>query len=93
MGLSFDGWDECFNSNAWLEAFKKCNINPLFYVNRLRDYNEILPWEHLDYGVSKKFFISENIKAKQGITTKNCRQECSACGAACYGEGVCFEGR
>lgn len=93
MGLHFDGWDECFNYEKWLEAFEKCGVSYEFYVNRLRDFTEVLPWDHLDYGVTKKFFISENIKAKKAETTKNCRQECAACGAACYGEGVCFEGR
>ncbi len=92
-GLHFDGWDECFNYEKWLEAFHECGVSYEFYVNRTREYDEILPWEHLDYAVSKKFFISENEKAKRAETTKNCRQECAACGAACYGEGVCFEGR
>ncbi len=92
-GLHFDGWDECFDYNKWLEVFSECGISYDFYVNRTRDYDEVLPWDHLDYGVSKKFFVNENIKAKNAETTKNCRQECAACGAACFGEGVCFEGR
>ena len=91
MGLYFDGWDEYFNAEKWLLAFEECGISFEYYVNRERDYNEILPWEHLDYGVTKKFLINENKKAKAAETTKNCRQECAACGAACYGEGVCFE--
>ncbi len=92
-GLRFDGWDECFDYRKWLEIFEKCGVSYAFYANRLRDYNEILPWDHLDYGVKKSFFIKENIKAKNAETTKNCRQECAACGATCFGEGVCFEGR
>ncbi len=92
-GLHFDGWDECFDYKQWLEAFRDCGVSYEFFVNRQRPYEEILPWEHLDYGVTKKFFIAENIKAKKGETTKNCREECAHCGAACYGEGVCFEGR
>ncbi len=92
-GLHFDGWDECFDYNKWLEVFEECGISYEFYVNRTRDYDEILPWDHLDYGVTKKFFVKENIKARNAETTKNCRQECAACGAACFGEGVCFEGR
>ncbi len=91
-GLHFDGWDECFNYEKWLETFKDSGISYEFYVNRLREFSEILPWEHLNYGVSKKFFVNENVKAKNAETTKNCRQDCAACGAACFGEGVCFEG-
>ncbi len=92
-GLHFDGWDECFDYEKWLEAFRECEISYEFYVNRERDFSEVLPWEHLDYGVTKKFFVNENIKAKNAEVTKNCREDCAACGAVCFGEGVCFEGR
>ena len=93
MGLHFDGWDEYFDPEKWVQAFQKCGVSYEFYVNRFRDFEEILPWDHLDYGVTKKFFTNENKKAHEAVTTKNCRQECAACGAACYGEGVCFARR
>ncbi len=92
-GLRFDGWDECFEYEKWMEAFEECGLDTAFYATRKRDYDEILPWDHIDYCVSKKFLINENKLAHQGITTANCRQECSACGAACFGEGVCYEKR
>lgn len=92
-GVSFDGWDECFSFDKWMEAFNECGIEPEFYSSRKREYDEILPWEHLDYGVSKKFLITQNMLAHQAKTTKNCREECAACGAACFGEGVCYEKR
>ena len=92
-GLRFDGWDECFDYEKWMEAFKECGIDPAFYASRKRDFSEILPWDHLDYGVSKKFLIKQNELAHNEITTKNRRMECSACGANCFGEGVCYEKR
>ena len=92
-GCTFDSWTECFNLSTWLDAFKDCGIKPEFYANRKRDFDEINPWDHLDYAVSKKFLINENILAHNAVTTPNCREKCSACGAACYGEGVCFEKR
>ena len=92
-GLKFDGWDECFDFNQWLDIFKECNIDTEFYANRTRSFDEVLPWEHLDYSVSKDFLIKQNELAHNEITTKNCREACSSCGAACYGEGVCFEKR
>ncbi len=92
-GLKFDGWDECFDFNQWLQVFKDCNISTEFYANRTRSFQEVLPWDHLDYAVNKDFLIKENQLAKKEITTKNCREACSSCGAACYGEGVCFEKR
>ena len=90
-GCKFDGWTECFDLEKWLEAFVSCGINPEFYANRERSYNEINPWEHLDYAVSKEFLVRENETARASKTTPNCREKCSACGANCYGEGVCFE--
>ena len=92
-GCKFDSWSEYFSLEKWLEIFKECGINPDFYTSRRRAYDEIMPWEHLDYGVSKSFLISENKAAHAGVTTPNCREKCSACGAARYGEGVCFEKR
>lgn len=92
-GLKFDGWDECFDFNKWLQVFEDCNVTPEFYANRTRRFEEFLPWDHLDYAVNKDFLISQNQLAHEEKTTQNCRQACSACGAACYGEGVCFEKR
>ena len=92
-GVRFDGWDESFEFNKWMEAFKECEISPEFYSSRKREYNEVMPWDHLDYGVSKDFLIRENKLAHTAITTRNCREVCSNCGASCYGEGVCYEKR
>ncbi|MDO4742832.1 MAG: TIGR03960 family B12-binding radical SAM protein [bacterium] len=92
-GCKFDSWDECFSDKLWNEAFSECSIDPAFYANRKREYDEIMPWSHLDYGVTREFLINENRLAHQNKTTPNCRQKCSNCGAAAYGEGVCFEKR
>ena len=92
-GCKFDSWSECFLVNNWLEAFKTEELDPGFYANRKREYGEVLPWSHLDYSVSEEFLINENKLAHAETTTPNCREKCSACGAACYGEGVCFEKR
>ena len=85
--------ETAFKKGCKFETFKECGIDPDFYTSRRRAYDEIMPWEHLDYGVSKSFLISENKAAHAGVTTPNCREKCSACGAARYGEGVCFEKR
>lgn len=92
-GCKFDSWSENFMLDKWMEAFRDHGVDPSFYANRKRDYNEIMPWEHLDYAVSKDFLIKENILAHSEKTTPNCREKCSNCGANCYGEGVCFEKR
>lgn len=92
-GCKFDSWNECFYLNKWQEAFSECGIAPEFYSARQRSFNEVNPWDHLDYAVSKEFLIKENKLAHGEKTTPNCREKCSNCGANCYKEGVCFEKR
>ena len=93
QGCKFDSWSEEFKFDTWMEAFKTFDLQPEFYANRKREYNEVMPWEHLDYAVNKEFLIRENKLAHGETTTPNCREKCAACGANCYGEGVCFEKR
>ena len=72
---------EYFDYEKWMSVFEKCGIDPLFYTSRKRDYEEILPWDHLDYGIRKQFLISESKKAYESKTTPNCKEKCSGCGA------------
>ena len=88
-GCRFDGWDDQFDFSKWTEAFEECGIDPSFYANRRRSFDEILPWDHLDYGVSKKFLIKENEKAHRSETTQNCREKCAGCGANKLNGGEC----
>ena len=92
-GFNLDAWSEHFNFDTWLDIFKFCNLDPAFYANRRRDYDEIFPWDHLDYGVSKAFLIAENQRAHDSVTTPNCRTQCSGCGATCFKGGICVENR
>lgn len=92
-GFHFDGWSDCFSLEKWMDIFKECGIDPAFYANRRREFDEILPWDHIDYGVSKEFLIKECKKAYANATTEHCRLKCNNCGAAKYKGGVCFEKR
>ncbi len=67
-GCRFDGWREGFKFSLWQEAFSECNIDPSFYANRKRDYKELLPWDHIDVGTSKRFLIEEDKRASQKMT-------------------------
>lgn len=92
-GCKFDGWQEHFNMDGWMDAFKSCGVDPEFYSYRNRSYDEILPWDFIDVGVSKQYLMSENEKAKEGILTKDCRLGCTGCGVTRYMEGgECFNG-
>ncbi|HZJ78367.1 MAG TPA: TIGR03960 family B12-binding radical SAM protein [Clostridia bacterium] len=88
-GCKFDGWDEKFNFDTWMKAFESQKIKPEFYANRRREFDEVLPWDHMDFGISKKFLINENKKAHESITTPNCREKCSGCGIGEFSGGVC----
>lgn len=90
-GCKFDGWGEHFKFDTWMKTFDELGIDPDFYTSRERSYEEVLPWEHIDIGVTKKFFMRENERAKAATTTPNCRQQCSGCGIASFGTGVCYE--
>ncbi|MBQ9757890.1 MAG: TIGR03960 family B12-binding radical SAM protein [Clostridia bacterium] len=91
LGCRFDGWDEHFDYEKWLEAFSTCGVDPEFYAYRKIDHSEILPWDHIDIGVSKQFLMKEHDKAYEEKTTPSCREKCSGCGATSFGGGVCFE--
>lgn len=92
-GYTLDSWSENFHYEGWMEIFEECGLDPAFYANRRRSFDEVLPWDHLDYCVTKEFLIRENKKAHEAATTPNCRQACAACGASCWKEGVCVEKR
>lgn len=79
-GCTFDSWEEHYRFDLWLEAFKECGLDPEFYACRLRSFEEVNPWDHLDYFISKRFLMRENDKAHQAITTPNCKEKCSGCG-------------
>ena len=88
-GCYLDSWDENFKFETWMEIFDELSIDPEFYANRRRDYSEVLPWDHLDCGVSKEFLKRENERAKKNLTTPHCRIKCSNCGAARLNGGKC----
>lgn len=90
-GCKFDGWGEHFKFDVWMQTFDELGIDPNFYTARERSYEEVLPWDHIDIGVTKNFLMCENEKAKQSVTTPNCRQKCAGCGVKSFGTGVCYE--
>ena len=74
-----------------MDSFAENGIDPFFYTARRRSFDEVLPWDHMDYGVTKKFLIRENEKAHRGETTASCREKCAGCGAARLNGGVLFK--
>jgi len=79
-GCKFDGWQEHFLYDKWMEALDECGVDPAFYTNRKREYDEILPWDHIEVGVSKKYLMNESEKAREEKLTHDCRLGCTGCG-------------
>lgn len=89
-GCKFDGWDEFYKYDVWREVFDRLGVDVDFYAHRKRPYDEIMPWQHLDYFVSRDFLIKENQKAHNAETTPDCRGKCSGCGLSRAMGGSCF---
>ena len=93
LGCLYDSWTETFHNELWMQAFENTGINPDFYTLRERDLDELFPWDFIDIGVTKEFLKKEWQRAMEGTVTPNCRMQCSGCGAARFGGGVCYEGK
>ncbi len=92
-GCLYDAWSEYFDEKKWMEAFEENGIDPAFYTTRVREVEEILPWDFIDVGVTKEFLIREWRQAKKEVVTPNCKESCSGCGANVFGGGVCYENK
>ncbi len=80
-GCRLDGWSDMFRFDLWEKSFDECGIDPYFYTTREREKDEILPWQHINCGVSDKFMESEFEKAVRGELTHDCREDgCTGCG-------------
>ena len=82
-GARLDGWDEYFNYSNWFDAFQECGIDPDFYTTRGYGDDEILPWDTIDVGITKKFLKLERKRAYAESVTPDCRHGCAGCGANC----------
>ncbi len=93
QGALFDAWTDHFDMQKWIRALEKTGVDMDFYTLRERSTDEILPWDFIDAGVSKKFLTREYDRARNAVVTLNCRQRCSACGCNEWNTGVCVETR
>lgn len=80
LGCKFDGWQEFFDYDKWMEAFEMCGVNPTFYTSREFEQDELFPWDFIDVGVTKKFLWREWEKALKAEVSPDCRGNCHACG-------------
>ncbi len=87
LGCVFDGWDEWFSLDRWMETFSDCGIDPDFYALRTREISEVLPWDHILSGTTKEHLKREYERAISETTTENCSLSCAGCGARRLLEG------
>jgi len=87
LGARYDGWSDRCRIEIWEQALAAHGLDAAFYLRR-RPLGEVLPWEHLDAGVSKKFLSAELARAVSSVLTPDCSIErCTYCGA-CDFKGV-----
>ena len=81
LGCRFDGWSECFRFDLWQKAFELTGMYPGWYAYQRYTDEDLLPWDHIDAGVSKEYLIREHKNALEGKTTPDCRAgRCPGCG-------------
>ncbi len=80
-GSTFDAWSEHFKWENWQKAFAETGIDPAFYAQRERGLDELLPWSHIQVGVTNSYLKREWQKALKCEETGDCRYEgCNVCG-------------
>lgn len=89
-GCIFDAWGEYYKHDVWMETFLECGIDTAFYTTRERGLDEFFPWDFIDCGVTKEFLKREWCNALKESVTKNCKEQCNACGAARFACGICI---
>ena len=90
-GCYFDGWEECFKYDTWMQVFEDLGIDPKFYCQRSIGLDEVTPWSHMDYGVTHEYLVREYNKALAAQTTQPCNRACHGCGANHLLGGPCFD--
>ena len=88
QGQRFDSWDEFFDYDKWMKIFEQTGVDPDFYTTRRIGFDETLPWDHIDIGVTKRFLRREAEKAYAGVPTPDCRTQCSGCGVKCLERNI-----
>lgn len=80
LGCLLDGWNDQFRYDLWMQAFADCGVDPDFYAHRPRGLDELLPWDFIDVGVTKRYLRLEYERALKGQITRDCRLGCNGCG-------------
>ena len=63
-------------------ALRETRVDPAFHTSRRRSYDEILPWEIVNSGLSREFMQREDERAHEARSTAPCPSvnQCTRCG-------------
>lgn len=70
-GCRFDGWDETFKYDTWIEVLNESGLNPEYMLGTI-PVKSRLPWDHIDVGLEDKFLEREWIKATKNRLSPPC---------------------
>lgn len=80
-GGILEAWGEYFSFQRWIDAFAAFDLDPTFYACREREKEELMPWDVIDMGVSRRHLWHEREQAYMAKLSPDCRKQCTACGA------------
>ena len=86
-GCKMDGWDQCFDFEKWMQAFRDCGLDPEFYASRQRPLDEVFPWDHIGCGTRKEHLKREWKRSREAEITPDCMHQCAGCGASALLKG------
>jgi len=84
LGCRLDGWTETFNFETWKTAMDMTGIDAFGLAHKSFDFDDVLPWQHIDSGVNSEFLWKEYQNAHDEKITSDCRKNaCHSCGIEC----------
>jgi hypothetical protein len=89
-GAYLEAWSENFSLERWEQAHHAHGLDLHREVAREWTIAQALPWDHIDWGVSREFLHAEWLRSTDAVTTPDCREgACRQCGLQRYREEPC----
>jgi radical SAM family uncharacterized protein len=70
-GARFDAWEEGFDYDRWMRALAQAGLDPAFYAQRARPFDEVLPWDHIESGTPRAALLRLARSGGLGIEETN----------------------
>ena len=86
-GCYLDSWREYFKRDVWFDTAEELGIDLYKLAQTQYDLNSVLPWDFIDIGIDKNWFINEYTKAYN--VTNESEHFVPTCQTGCVNCGVC----